>query len=460
MEAHWNGAGEEPRRDCRDCVCLFRYSRSERDVMGIAEFAERRASVPTFACFDPATNRCFSLPRLTQGKSYYQVWERERQRTVCQIYCGNTIIALKCINSSAYPHMQHYGPHSTADYRMAACGSFLLACGGLRQGAEVISREVLRFDTERTACWEGVYSSSHGSPPGALLHLHKDLTEFGLVVRGGGSGGEEVMVFGGLSDDYAADRTHFRGRTVNVSREVAAADLASFSSSSGKSEWRLLSPMPLPRAGFSTQRVDDLVCLVGDGFCDVYDVLRDSWSVLSGVPRGFGPRPALAALGCHLYVFGSRPDGASGGGEVQPESNVFRRLDLTSGTWAPVPQIPFESSASSRSKPLRQDVISAFAHNGLVYLFGWQVGEKKKKRYPQASLPPSINIVSSMPILQAACENCIHVYDPESDCWTVCVRHLRGRLLDAGAPGVLLRRQRVRSEMLAGGDDLPRTRPD
>ena len=83
------------------------------------------------------------------------------------------------------------------------------------------------------------------------------------------------------------------------------------------------------------------------------------------VPSGFGPRPGLAACGTYLYVFGSRPSSSGGG------ANVFQRLDVVTGEWAPVPNVQF---------PLRQDVVAAFAHNSKVYLIGWQVRDFRDKR--------------------------------------------------------------------------------
>ncbi len=235
-----------------------------------------------------------------------------------------------------------------------------------------------------------------------------------------------MVVVGGLTDALCPGgaRAEFQRRILNVSREVAASKASDLTSMG--SGWRHLADMPNARTEFSTLMVDGTVCVVGDGFCDLYDVESNTWSSVSDVPKGLGPRPALAAVGSSIFVFGSRPS--------EGDANVFRRLDLCSRRWTPVPPIrprrrldiatgEWRSIEGAAQPPLRQDVTAAFAHNNLVYLVGWQ----------------------------AAYDHFIHAFDPLEQEWELVAQNIRGRIR---GPGVLVRRQKVDPAVFFGNKEI------
>lgn len=122
---------------------------------------------------------------------------------------------------------------------------------------------------------------------------------------------------------------------------------------SGAIHWRVMTPMPVPRRSFTIQRAGCLVFLCGDGFCDIYNLEEDHWTVLENIPPNIGKRPGLALAGTDLLVFGNRQ-------RMGP--NVCYSLDITCFHWKSFPT-PYR----------RYEVRMVFAHNSLIYVFTFQV---------------------------------------------------------------------------------------
>ncbi len=335
--------GQRVKRKCVSCCFLFEYTRSENEIMGIEDFLRERKDAPNFAVLDLQNLRCGVLPTLTAGRSYFQ----------------------------------HYGLHSTSGSRLLRVGSEIWAMGGLKRSSResLLSNEIKVLDTKR-----GVWQSIGGILPKDLIHL--GVVEFR----------EDIFIFGGLTDSCCLHKSSKARlqmeRNVNISCDVFKIKRDHLSA---MNRWQQLSSMPRPRTHFSVARVDSTVFLVGDGFCDSYDLLSDQWTEDSAVPSSVGDSPGLAALGSYLYVAGARPQ--------HEGSNAFFCVDVTSRQWRPLGTLP-----------ARQDVTAAFVHNGLVYVLGWQ----------------------------AAASNMLHSYDPQTGEWTLLVSNIRGKVKSGG---VLIKRQ-------------------
>lgn len=157
-----------------------------------------------------------------------------------------------------------------------------------------------------------------------------------------------------------------------------------------KRKWNELADMPEPRMHFGSARIDGRIFLVGDGFCDVYDIPCNSWTSMRNVPGGFGKNPGLAVVGSNLFVCGNRP--------ASEAFNVFYLLDTETWKWKSLP-----------SPHIRQDVKAVFSHNNLIYVIGWQKSWR----------------------------NMVHCYDPVASVWSVEAKHISGTIL----PGTLVRGQ-------------------
>ncbi len=355
-------------RKCDKCVYFFEYSRDESDILGIQEFVDDRKNRTTFACVDPAADdgRIVSILRSpTQSKSYFQ----------------------------------HYGPHSVRSFRLLASADAqrqILAVGGLVKTSKesVLSNEIRVLDAE-TATWEHA---------GGVLP--KGMVQFGAVEHK-----NELYLVGGLSDEICFSRGRrappttqtFLNKKLYVSRglyKIGCGELTSLKA------WTELESMPEERVDFSVAVVDDRIFVVGQGFCDVYDIASGHWSLIE-LPSGLGDLgkkpPALAAMGAALYVFGDRP--AEG-------ENTFLKLDTVSQTWTKL-----------HSQPgMRLDVISAFVHNNQLYVVGWQRERK----------------------------NVVIRYDASVGQWKCLAQCISGTL----RPGALIRRQHLSEDFFSGAEKL------
>jgi len=162
--------------------------------------------------------------------------------------------------------------------------------------------------------------------------------------------------------------------------------------------------MPRARETFTLASKGSSVFLVGEGTCDVYDAKENSWKDLN-MPQtdGFGGRVAAAVIADHLYVVGGRPTG--------DEVNAVASYDCTSGNWKWLAR-----------PPKRQDCISAFAHNNLLYLIGWQ----------------------------AALGTMVNIYDPLSNAWFLAMSGLKGHF----KRGVLIKGTNLSRNLFNGYKEL------
>ena len=170
--------------------------------------------------------------------------------------------------------------------------------------------------------------------------------------------------------------------------------------------WIPLSEMPNERSGFSVANVDaSKLFVVGNDFCDVYNIESDSWTSISvpfssseQQPQASGrskpgssqlaeaSKPVITAMGSNIFVFGERPHGGG--------VNGAWILDVHSHTW----------SKLISSLDMRYDPKGAFSHNGLIYLFGWQ----------------------------AATNNFVFSFDPQTKKWTIVTKNNSGHLTSGG----------------------------
>lgn len=136
-----------------------------------------------------------------------------------------------------------------------------------------------------------------------------------------------------------------------------------YSRDSDNQEWTLVGRIPTALAAFGIAELGGVVCLI-DGIGDEgispavwsYQVEQNTWSELSRHDswRQYG---SVGFRGDRLYLFG--------GYEIQPEeaARTVEVLDMKSGRWSVVTEVPTEESATANS--LIGDLI--VMGNGLIY---------------------------------------------------------------------------------------------
>ena len=289
-----------PLRTCNDCVYVFEFSKSDTEILGIKEFVAQRRERPTYAFLDPRNANCFILNAFTHSKSYFQ----------------------------------HFGPHSVTDFQMLCTVKELMTLGGLKRSTGNITNELKIFDLER-ATWEQ-YGGS----------LPINLVQFGSVFHD-----EEIYIFGGWTDEFctSGEKVSFMNKTLSVSQHVYKIPRSGLTSMAV--HWKNLPSIPKPRHKFASVKLQEKVYLIGNGFCDCFDLKLETWTEFKHAPADLGTKPVTCTMGSRIYTFGDRPE---------TETNVFMYLETVTGTWHPMPNLPF-----------RHDVIDIFAHNSLIYLLSW-----------------------------------------------------------------------------------------
>jgi len=145
-----------------------------------------------------------------------------------------------------------------------------------------------------------------------------------------------LYVFGGLStvaidsspdcdDEEAAPRPAYGDPVASVEVYDQHTD-----------SWRIVTTMPMPRAGSVTEVVDGRVYLIGGHsprsevpVCDAYDPALDAWFPVEAFPADKFTASAAIAVGKDLFVVGDATDGT-----------CAAVLDTTTGTWSRLPNAP------------------------------------------------------------------------------------------------------------------------
>ena len=106
-----------------------------------------------------------------------------------------------------------------------------------------------------------------------------------------------------------------------------------------------------------------------------------------------------------LYVFGDRP---------AEETNRFFYLETATMKWATVPRLD-----------LRQSVIDAFTHNGLVYLLGWQ---RQQQTMVHEFNPLTASLIRSSSVATITASSCAAWRTRSTTHWTIGLPEIIARL--------------------------------
>ena len=345
----------------------------------------RAGSAPTRNC-----KTCvYAFPYVRDGSEILGIQEFVNQRREEPLYAffhtGAADIQVNMIPSltANKSYFQHYGPHSTVDFSMLSTETDLITFGGIKKSSREtsITKEIKLFNFE-TCCWQH---------PGG--NLPKDVIEFGVIAMQ-----DSIFVIGGLSDNYSRSgvRICHMNRHFSVSKEMYRINTNEIQKRGGNNVWKSCASLREDRTFFSVAAIDENIFIIGNDFCDLYDSKQNTWTVLANVPSGFGQKPGVAVIGGTLFVVGNRSN---------ERLNVCYSFNSITSTWAPIPSLK-----------MRLDVISAFSHNNLLYLLGWQTSY----------------------------DNVIHSFNPVTQEWTLVAKNLKGTF----KPGVLIRRQRLKTNLL------------